>query len=316
MGRWVRVAVAFVLSALGACGQAGADAAIPRPIAPGNGAAIASPGSPFNAVIHYAWRSSALHDHVAVYAVKRDGSLSADERAAAPAAHWMPDDSFVQVGDLRGKTLGSHQYRPGKYEWRVISDGIKGPLRSFTVVETGIRRLQVHIRVQSGRAFITFSNNAYEDMDLTIWFLGRQVFHDKANLRDGPYQTETRVFRPTCGASGRYDYRVREWAGTGHRFSNRGSFNLTANSCIPRPPPSSTWPQCSDAYWGGGAFNLSVYRLTCQEGARISEGGFRPHSLTTRVGGFRCRRQRNAENLVWVYTCSRYTGEGVLFDTY
>ena len=70
------------------------------------------------------------------------------------------------------------------------------------------------------------------------------------------------------------------------------------------------WQDC------GSVTGLPVlaHHVTCGYAKLVAEGGFRSR-WTTRVGAFRCKRQRNAENVVWIYTCTRDDGlQGVFFD--
>jgi hypothetical protein len=78
----------------------------------------------------------------------------------------------------------------------------------------------------------------------------------------------------------------------------------------------SYWHSCPQRYWSGSkVIYLQVHHATCRYGKRVAKHGFRPHTLRTRVGNFRCTKQRNAENVVWVYECYRHhQRQGVFFD--
>jgi hypothetical protein len=69
-----------------------------------------------------------------------------------------------------------------------------------------------------------------------------------------------------------------------------------------------SWRAC-----GGEPF-VRVHNITCALGKKVARYGFRPGTLRTWIGGFHCTRQRNAENVIWLYTCLRHHGhDGVFF---
>lgn len=70
----------------------------------------------------------------------------------------------------------------------------------------------------------------------------------------------------------------------------------------------SNWRACR------GEPVVRVHNITCALGKKIARYGFRPGTLRTWIGGFHCMRQRNAENVIWLYTCIRHHGhDGVFF---
>jgi hypothetical protein len=63
-----------------------------------------------------------------------------------------------------------------------------------------------------------------------------------------------------------------------------------------------------------GAFVLSVRNMKCSSAVHILEGGLEAHH-NLRRGHFRCHRERNAENVLWVYFCHN-SYHKLFFDTY
>jgi hypothetical protein len=77
-------------------------------------------------------------------------------------------------------------------------------------------------------------------------------------------------------------------------------------------PPG--YHECSSRYWGAGAMNVSVKNIGCSSAHYVLLGGLDRH-LNLRRGGFKCHRERNAENVVWLYWC--YSGPmRLFFNTY
>lgn len=81
-------------------------------------------------------------------------------------------------------------------------------------------------------------------------------------------------------------------------------------------PPLSRWHQCPTSAYAGDVEVVLTYKLSCQDALRVAKHGVkRSHGAWfTRTGGFRCNRQRNAENVVWLYTCLRHSGRQGFFD--
>jgi hypothetical protein len=70
---------------------------------------------------------------------------------------------------------------------------------------------------------------------------------------------------------------------------------------------------CSSRYGAAGAFEVAVRNMRCSSAKFMLEGGLDQH-LNLRRGGFRCHRERNAENVLWVYFC-RSSYRRLFFDT-
>jgi hypothetical protein len=91
---------------------------------------------------------------------------------------------------------------------------------------------------------------------------------------------------------------------------------LMAAACVASAdrsaPPPGQWRKCQHDQH---VVYLTVYRITCAYGNYVADHGYK-RRWVTRVGHFRCTRQRNAENTVWVNTCYRHHREqGLFFDT-
>jgi hypothetical protein len=80
-------------------------------------------------------------------------------------------------------------------------------------------------------------------------------------------------------------------------------------------PPLSRWHQCPNSTAGNTQVVLT-YKLSCRDALDVAKQGVRRSYGVwfTRTGGFRCTRQRNAENVVWLYTCLRHRGQQGFFD--
>jgi hypothetical protein len=64
----------------------------------------------------------------------------------------------------------------------------------------------------------------------------------------------------------------------------------------------SGYRECPSRYWGAGAMNLQVKNIRCSSAHYVLLGG-PDRRRNLRRGGFKCRRERNAENVVWLYWC-------------
>jgi len=71
----------------------------------------------------------------------------------------------------------------------------------------------------------------------------------------------------------------------------------------------SHWRDCNPQRW---PVTLLTHNLSCTDAMRVARGGFGSR-WKTRVGGFRCTRERNAGNVVWLYTCTRRSGSQGVF---
>lgn len=89
---------------------------------------------------------------------------------------------------------------------------------------------------------------------------------------------------------------------------------IAASAAAGAQPLGPNWRRC--AMGAGGAFNLSVHRLTCTYATRVTEDGLFPDTRRTRAGGFTCQRREVAHRL-WSYSCQRAQGRQALsFETY
>jgi hypothetical protein len=71
----------------------------------------------------------------------------------------------------------------------------------------------------------------------------------------------------------------------------------------------SHWRDCNPQRWPVTLLpTTSVAPTRCELPAAASDRAGRP-----RVGGFRCTRERNAGNVVWLYTCTRRGGSQGVF---
>jgi hypothetical protein len=87
---------------------------------------------------------------------------------------------------------------------------------------------------------------------------------------------------------------------------------LALSSVARAAPPG--YQDCSSRYWAAGSFEVAVRHMSCASASYVLQGGLAPHH-NLRRGGFKCSRERNAENVVWVYFC--HSGSRRLFfDTY
>lgn len=76
----------------------------------------------------------------------------------------------------------------------------------------------------------------------------------------------------------------------------------------------TSWHPCPAG--AGGAFNVGVHGISCAYALRITEEGLYPDARRTRLGGFTCKRHRDARGR-WVYRCVLAQGrQGLSFDTY
>lgn len=64
----------------------------------------------------------------------------------------------------------------------------------------------------------------------------------------------------------------------------------------------SGYHECPSRFWGAGAMNLSVKNIRCSLAHHVLLRGLDRHR-NLRRGEFKCRRERNAENVVWLYWC-------------
>ena len=144
---------------------------VPQSVAPADHAVIPSRGRPNAGVVHYKWTSNGRHDHIALYNV----TFRPNTADLNTGRSWTI--SYPQVASVRQKSERINT--TGTYEWRVISDGVKGPLRRFRVVQTGpLHYLDIRIDNHRAWAAIRFWNNLGEVMDLTIRSRGRRVLYD------------------------------------------------------------------------------------------------------------------------------------------
>ncbi|HEY5320622.1 MAG TPA: hypothetical protein VIJ76_07080 [Galbitalea sp.] len=79
--------------------------------------------------------------------------------------------------------------------------------------------------------------------------------------------------------------------------------------------PLSRWHQCPNSIYSSTQVVLT-YKLSCRDALSVAKHGVRRSrgAWFTRTGGFRCTRQPNAENVVWLYTCLRHNGQQGFFD--
>jgi hypothetical protein len=94
---------------------------------------------------------------------------------------------------------------------------------------------------------------------------------------------------------------------------------LTASVVMLAMAPSAVavpggYHECPSRFWGAGAMNLSVKKISCASAHHVLMGGLDSHR-NLRRGGFKCHRERNAENVVWLYWC--YSGvQRLFFNTF
>jgi hypothetical protein len=100
---------------------------------------------------------------------------------------------------------------------------------------------------------------------------------------------------------------AKAWIGIGLALIALEAVGSTAKA----GPPG--YRDCSSRYWAGGVSEVAVRNMTCSSAAHVLRGGFTSqHNL--RRGGFRCTRERNAENVLWVNFCHSGS-KRLFFDT-
>jgi hypothetical protein len=58
---------------------------------------------------------------------------------------------------------------------------------------------------------------------------------------------------------------------------------------------------------------VRAHNVSCGYAQHVGSAGFESRPWRTRIGGFSCTRQLNAEKVLWLYTCVRHRGQQGIF---